>query len=109
MIGVVLWSDLDDGKAVFWCEDHGDLAYFDGSAEADDAVLLSPGDVVEFEIVLSGRIRRAQHPRVIKVRRCSDLQDQLRHTAYKTNAPSPRQFGGNVVDLLPPLSQRKQA
>ena len=27
MLGVVLWSDVSDRKAVIWCEDQGDLAY----------------------------------------------------------------------------------
>ena len=31
MFGVVLWADPVDRKAVIWCEDHGDLAYFKGS------------------------------------------------------------------------------
>lgn len=28
MLGVVLWADIDDRKAVIWCEDHGNLAYY---------------------------------------------------------------------------------
>ena len=31
MLGVVLWSDSSENNAVIWCEDHGDLAYFDGT------------------------------------------------------------------------------
>ena len=28
MYGVVLWIDKNAQKAVIWCEDHGNLAYF---------------------------------------------------------------------------------
>ncbi len=30
MMGVVLWSDQQVGKAVIWCEDQGKLAYVTG-------------------------------------------------------------------------------
>ncbi len=66
MIGVVLWSDSHDRKAVFWCEDHGDLAYYDGSVETIfDQFTLAPGDMVEFNVILSGKVRRAGVPKLV--------------------------------------------
>lgn len=51
MYGVVLWSDAFDQKAVIWCEDHGDLAYYAGGAQsAHGGVSLDPGDLIEFDL-----------------------------------------------------------
>ena len=55
MFGVVLWSDPASGSAVIWCEDHGDLAYYDASGAPDTLdtravqTLLDTGDLVEFD------------------------------------------------------------
>ncbi|MEO9514744.1 MAG: hypothetical protein ABJH45_10940 [Paracoccaceae bacterium] len=60
MIGVILWRDLDDGKAVIWCEDQGDLAYLDQLVDAvDSAKSLSVGDVVRFDISIKRNMRSA--------------------------------------------------
>jgi hypothetical protein len=67
MIGIVLWSDPSDCKAVFWCEDHGDLAYF--SAEFDETGGcndFSVGDMVQFDVLCDAEFRRAVNPNVIQ-------------------------------------------
>ncbi len=57
MFGVILWSDPVKGSAVIWCEDQGDLAYFDPSyKQAVGATPIVPkryqsGDLVQFETV----------------------------------------------------------
>ena len=33
MYGVVLWADASDTKAVIWCEDQGNLAYYTAAEE----------------------------------------------------------------------------
>lgn len=58
MIGVVLWGDADAAKAVIWCEDQGDLAFYSGSAD-QDAFDICVGDWVSVEIELHGNLRVA--------------------------------------------------
>ena len=55
MLGVVLWSDAGDNKAVIWCEDHGDLAYFNGGVD-DPASLMDfdAGDLVHLHEIRAG-------------------------------------------------------
>ncbi|OWU83508.1 hypothetical protein ATO6_18290 [Oceanicola sp. 22II-s10i] len=66
MFGVVLWSDRRDDRAVIWCEDHGDLAYFNAREDALDATPeLDPGDLVQFDVTETGRLRRARNPRLV--------------------------------------------
>lgn len=82
MYGVILWSDPDVRKAVIWCEDSGNLAYY----EAPDNPRIMPqeffdtGDYVEFEMtddVLPPRawnaqmLRSAQSPRVAQALQAS--------------------------------------
>ncbi len=76
MYGVVLWSDESEKKAVFWCEDHGDLAYFAGS---DDCVAstLDAGDLVEFDVVWKSKLRTALNPRIVQEKLDVDLPDKL--------------------------------
>jgi hypothetical protein len=66
MLGVVLWSDASDGKAVIWCEDQGDLAY----VNATDGVLRSgdffdAGDLVQFDMEMCQSMRLANNPRLV--------------------------------------------
>lgn len=60
MIGVILWRDVVETKAVIWCEDQGDLAYFSGTeSTAGDLESLKVGDVVQFDVAITGQTRRA--------------------------------------------------
>lgn len=79
MIGVVLWSEQSLGKAVIWCDDQGDLAFYSG---ADGAALteLRPGDWVEFDITLSGKFRIAENLRVLIEQGSPGLADHLSTT-----------------------------
>ena len=62
MIGVILWRDVADTKAVIWCEDQGDLAFFDGLNDSvDPDVILDVGDVVRFDVTLARNMRLAQN------------------------------------------------
>lgn len=51
MYGVVLWADEMDSKAVIWCEDHGNLAYYSASEPSiHQGVALDAGDLIQFEL-----------------------------------------------------------
>lgn len=64
MFGVVLWSDNLDNKAVIWCEDHGDLAFFNGGTEIPfELPDLDPGDLVQFDLKQDRNLRYARNPR----------------------------------------------
>ena len=76
MYGVVLWSDVSDKKAVFWCEDHGDLAYFGGSQDCQN-ITFDAGDLVEFDVTLNSKLRTASNPRVIREKLDVDLPAKL--------------------------------
>lgn len=107
MMGVVLWSDPDDQKAVFWCEDHGDLAYYDSADHAPAKVgLLRPGDMVEFDVSLQRKYRRAMNARVVETQVCSGLHDHLRNTADVGMTETPRPDAANVVAIMPRHAQR---
>lgn len=60
MIGVILWRDVAEGKAVVWCEDQGDLAFFNELRDTmDPDVLLDVGDVVRFDVHAQSNLRVA--------------------------------------------------
>jgi len=80
MIGIILWSDLSDQKAVIWCEDQGDLAYLPGceNVTAPDP-FFDVGDVVEFDIQTQRNMRLALNPsRVAQQTAGTSLTDSLR-------------------------------
>ena len=83
MIGIILWSDTADRKAVIWCEDQGDLAYFSDPdhLNAHDT-FFDVGDVVEFEAKTVRNMRLALNPRWIKQNAGTTLADGL--TAVQT-------------------------
>lgn len=81
MIGVILWSDAEDRKAVVWCEDQGDLAFLSGQ----DAVLYQDpffdiGDIVQFEVTLERAFRRASNATLLQPAAGSEAVDQLKNT-----------------------------
>ena len=76
MIGVILWSDAPLQKAVIWCEDQGDLAFFKNNADADSPAL-NPGDWVEFDLTLSGNFRIAENLSVLAEQGSPDLASRL--------------------------------
>lgn len=64
MIGVILWSDPCDSKAVIWCEDHGDLAYMSVSENKHlPDRFFEVGDMVEFDVSTKRNLRLAYNTR----------------------------------------------
>lgn len=72
MFGVVLWSDVKDRKAVIWCEDHGDLAFYRQRQE-DSGVGLDAGDWVQFDLTVERHLRFAHNPRLVAEGMVPDL------------------------------------
>lgn len=62
MYGVVLWSDNKRNKAVIWCEDHKNLAFFKRDRDAAEAAQFVPGDLVEFDLREENELRLAVDP-----------------------------------------------
>ncbi|MEM9637627.1 MAG: hypothetical protein AAF252_15570 [Pseudomonadota bacterium] len=90
MIGVVLWSDASDRKAVIWCEDQGDLAFLNS---ADDLLhsdaFFDAGDVVQFDMEVHASMRRAHNPRLVLEQAGAGLPDALRRSASADAQPRP--------------------
>jgi len=110
MYGVVLWSDVDDRKAVIWCEDHGDLAFYSGQDEAAmNGPNLDTGDLVHFQVSEGQKMRLASNPRLIAESQFPKIAEQLRGSS---NAPLPstrparRASKGNVVAFKPKTPSR---
>ena len=84
MLGVVLWSDASDGKAVIWCEDQGDLAYVnskDSVLKSDD--FFDAGDLVQFDMEVHKSVRLANNPRLVIEKAGAQLPDVLLQGAKK--------------------------
>lgn len=93
MYGVVLWSDASENKAVFWCEDQGDLAYFAASHEGQTCAF-DAGDLVEFDVIWERKLRTASNPRVIQEKADIDLPNKL----LQQQKPEPtRQTSAKIV------------
>ncbi|MEP5385962.1 MAG: hypothetical protein ABJQ23_21405 [Shimia thalassica] len=105
MLGVVLWSDSLDNKAVIWCEDQGDLAYFNGGTDTPvDIVDLDAGDLVQFELQQERHLRYAKNPRRIEQGAYAHLPGDLQAATApqqpdKVAAPKAARLG--TADIIP--------
>ncbi|MEO9649193.1 MAG: hypothetical protein ABJ360_10755 [Roseobacter sp.] len=82
MLGVVLWSDVSDRKAVIWCEDQGDLAYLkEGDSVLHSGDFFDAGDLVQFDMEMSQSMRVANNPRLVIEKAGPGLPAFLRHSA----------------------------
>lgn len=78
MIGVILWCDPKNQKAVIWCEDQGDLAFLPRhEAEQLPDNFIDVGDVVEFDVVANCSLRLARGVRVMESATRPDLPVNL--------------------------------
>ena len=102
MFGVVLWSDNTDRKAVIWCEDHGNLAFYSGQNEsAFEGVALDAGDLVHFTLVERRDIRVATEPRLVAEQQYPGLIDRLMSGVAGEQPPAPKATGGKVIAFRP--------
>jgi hypothetical protein len=91
MYGVVLWADASDNKAVIWCEDHGNLAYYSASEHtAHQGVELDAGDLIQFDLREGLDFRSARNLERVDVGYAKGLPDRLRR-------PPVMREPGNVV------------
>jgi hypothetical protein len=98
MIGVILWSDPDDRKAVIWCEDQGDLAFLDAPVENPEKdAFFDAGDVVQFDMNLECSFRRAHNPKLIVEKVGKGLPEALRSIAP---APMPPTATAEVIPFV---------
>lgn len=95
MYGVVLWSDTTENKAVFWCEDHGDLAFFQAEPGAAGSAF-DAGDMVEFDVYIDCKLRKARNPIILQERVYSDLPEKLLRSISATASE------GGEVDTAQP-------
>ncbi|WP_164658580.1 hypothetical protein [Tropicibacter sp. Alg240-R139] len=92
MFGVVLWSDPTDHKAVIWCEDQGDLAFYRHKDETQN-LSLEAGDWVQFDVEMQRQQRLACNPRLIQGGACRSLPDML--TAAREEMSAGLEQGAN--------------
>jgi len=94
MYGAVLWSDPSSERALIWCEDHADLAFF--AAECCPAPRLEAGDLVSFTLTEQKSLRVAQDVEVVATEEYPFLADGLQQA--QASDPTTSQF---VSDCLP--------
>lgn len=106
MIGIVLWSDLTDHKAVFWCEDQGDLAYYNPSVSEQDAFgFFDAGDMVQFDVEMDSKMRRARNPQLIQEKVCEELPQSLMRKAEARGDGA----GDKTAEIIPFVASKSAA
>ena len=84
MYGVVLWADDSDSKAVIWCEDHGNLAYYTAQEQGMHVgISLDAGDLIQFDLREDRDVRRARNPKRVDAGYAPSLAQSLGATAPK--------------------------
>ena len=79
MYGVVLWADASDTKAVIWCEDHGNLAYYSAAEQSIHCGLpLDAGDLIQFDLREDRDVRQASNLERVGTGYAPGLADRLR-------------------------------
>lgn len=96
MIGIVLWRDTAVGKAVIWCEDQGDLAFY-AHPGTFDTFEICVGDWVLFDLRLSGDVRLAVDVQVLMEPACPGLIDDL----VGSGGMPPEKFVPQLVGTAP--------
>ncbi|QYX55439.1 hypothetical protein K1T73_09985 [Roseovarius sp. SCSIO 43702] len=66
MYGVVLWSDDARNRAVVWCDDHGDLAFYRRTGGARAPMPFAAGDLIQFDLKEAAEMRIVSRPRVVE-------------------------------------------
>ncbi|PVA11446.1 hypothetical protein DC366_00200 [Pelagivirga sediminicola] len=103
MYGVVLWADARQNRAVIWCEDHGDLAFYKGAKDGDSG--MTAGDLVEFELRDCGDMRLADMPRLVTRRSHPTLNAELKKAGARMrpgrSAPPVAANYGTPAEIIP--------
>jgi len=99
MLGVVLWSDRPGVRAVIWCEDHGQLAYFDRRSDPPGGARdVRAGDLVQFKVVRSGALRKAKRLSVLPGARFDDVPAALK-SSWTGSADAPKAPSGAAAHI----------
>ncbi|SEO24936.1 hypothetical protein SAMN04490248_10318 [Salinihabitans flavidus] len=114
MLGVVLWSNASESKAVIWCEDHGNLAFFSGNKSPDgDTPDFDAGDLVQFDLSEERHLRYARNPRRIGQNAypslAADLQSMTMQEQREQHRPGPRATERFTSAKIIPLQRRSQS
>lgn len=86
MYGVVLWSNFENTKAVIWCEDQGDLAFYSQDS-SEVPVTLDAGDLVQFDMTTDRHLRYAHNPRQVQEGIYADLVETLSDKVPPVSTP----------------------
>lgn len=99
MLGVILWSDPETRKAVIWCEDHGQLAFYHPDpAQVRVAEELAVGDLVKFELRQDSNLRYAHNVILVSGKQYKDIAENLvSSTQSKKNDAN--DILGNVIEF----------
>ena len=109
MMGVVLWTDQQVGKAVIWCEDQGKLAYVTGEqAENYSDLDLQAGDLVSFSLRMQSRLRFAENLTVVEENGYQGLDETLKEgAAQRSEAQEPvLDQGAGIIPFRAKVPQR---
>ncbi|NIZ62895.1 hypothetical protein DL239_18165 [Sedimentitalea sp. CY04] len=108
MHGVVLWSDESQNKAVIWCEDQGDLAFY-SQKKPLETVDLHEGDLICFDLTLHQNCRMAENLQVLEHSASVGLVKSLT-TAQVESASKPisDQNSAQVISFSARLEQKQR-
>lgn len=82
MYGAVLWTDSSSERALIWCEDHADLAFFEAERCSDPR--LEAGDLVSFTLTELQSMRLAQNVEIVATEEYPFLADGLHQASGST-------------------------
>ncbi len=109
MYGVVLWTDAAEKKAVIWCEDHGNLAFYSGTEQsAVEGLCLDAGDLIQFDMNEESDLRRARNPQLVGQSHFPEIAQRLRPQTPQRRAAADRR-GANVISMDSFIERRKFA
>lgn len=117
MLGVVLWSNISEGKAVIWCEDHGDLAFWNAAHDSEThvACAFDAGDLVQFQLFVDAGQRRVRNPSLIAEKQFNELGERLvaeaeiAPKAVSGHGDAPQgASGGTVIPFRPRPAKENQ-
>ena len=78
MLGVVIWTDVAENKAIIWCEDHGELAFLGEQPQVGtDTLSFDQGDLIQFDLTEHRNLRLARNAKKVAQHYCSDLGEVI--------------------------------
>lgn len=78
MLGVVIWSCHETGRAIVWCADHRDLAHYDGATRGGLRVIVQVGDLVEVSLMADKAVRRCAGLKMVEAGYFPDIAEELK-------------------------------